>query len=42
MLYDRLIKKLGPSKDPETNIIQIPPFAATQETIKQISLEDRW
>jgi ABC-type sugar transport system substrate-binding protein len=42
MLYERLTKKLGPAKDPETNIIQIPPFAATQETIKQIALEDRW
>jgi len=42
MVYDRLVKKLGPSKDPETNIIQIPPFAAMPETVKQIPLEDRW
>ena len=42
MVYDRLAKKLGPSKDPETNIIQIPPFAAMPETVKQIPPEDRW
>lgn len=42
MVYDRLIKKLGPAKDAETNIIQIPPFAATLQTISQIALEDRW
>lgn len=42
MLYERLTKKLGPAKDAETNVIQIPPFAATLETIKQIAPEDRW
>jgi len=42
MVYDRLVKKLGPAKDAETNVIQIPPFAATLETVSQIALEDRW
>lgn len=41
-LYDRLTKKLGPVKAEKTEIIQIPPFAATSETVKQIDLEDRW
>ncbi|MDH7483685.1 MAG: sugar ABC transporter substrate-binding protein [Spirochaetales bacterium] len=42
MLMERLTKGLGPSTDPETKIIQIPPFAATIETVKQIPPEDRW
>jgi len=42
MVMERLTKKLGPSKDPETNVIQIPPFAATFDTVKQIPPEDRW
>jgi ABC-type sugar transport system substrate-binding protein len=42
MVYDRLVNKSGPSKDPETKVIQIPPFAAMFETVKQIALEDRW
>jgi len=42
MVYERLVNKLGPSKDPETKVIQIPPFAAMFETVKQIPLEDRW
>ncbi len=42
MVLDRLEKNLGPSKAAETEIIQIPPFAATFETVKQIDPEDRW
>jgi len=42
MLMERLTKHLGPSKDPETKVIQIPPFAATKETVGQIPPEDRW
>ncbi|HEY9054060.1 MAG TPA: hypothetical protein VIO60_04505 [Rectinemataceae bacterium] len=42
MVYDRLVKKLGPSTAAQTEIIQIPPFAATLETVKQIPPEDRW
>jgi ABC-type sugar transport system substrate-binding protein len=42
MVLDRLEKNLGPSKAAETEIIQIPPFAATFETVKQIAPEDRW
>jgi ribose transport system substrate-binding protein len=42
MVMENLTKKLGPSKDKETKIIQIPPFAATFETVKQIAAEDRW
>lgn len=42
MLYDRLTKHLGPSKTGKTEVIQIPPFAATFETVKQIPPEDRW
>jgi ABC-type sugar transport system substrate-binding protein len=42
MVMETLNKKLGPSKDKETKIIQIPPFAATPETVKQIKAEDRW
>ncbi len=42
MLMDRLTKKLGPSKAAATEVIQIPPFAATFETVKQIPPEDRW
>ncbi len=42
LLMDRLTKHLGPSKDPETKVIQIPPFAATKETVSQIPPEDRW
>ncbi|MDP2791034.1 MAG: sugar ABC transporter substrate-binding protein [Rectinemataceae bacterium] len=41
-LLERLTKKMGPAKVAATEIIQIPPFAATLETIKQISAEDRW
>ena len=41
-LYDRLVKKMGPAKAAATEIIQIPPFAATPETVKQIDAEDRW
>ncbi|MDP3177655.1 MAG: sugar ABC transporter substrate-binding protein [Spirochaetaceae bacterium] len=37
-----LMNKAGPSKDAETKVIQIPPFAATLETVKQIIAEDRW
>jgi ABC-type sugar transport system substrate-binding protein len=42
MLMERLTKKLGPAKDAATNVIQIPPFAAMFETVKQIAPEDRW
>jgi len=42
MAMDIMTKKLGPSKEKETKIIQIPPFAATFETVKQIAAEDRW
>jgi len=42
MAMETLTKKLGPSKEKETKIIQIPPFAATFETVKQIVPEDRW
>ncbi len=42
MAMDIMTKKLGPSKDKETKVIQIPPFAATPETVKQIKAEDRW
>lgn len=42
MVLERLEKNLGPSKAAETDIIQIPPFAATFETVKQIDPEDRW
>jgi len=42
MAMEIMTKKLGPSKDKETKIIQIPPFAATFETVKQIKAEDRW
>lgn len=42
MALDIMTKKLGPSKDKETKVIQIPPFAATFETVKQIAPEDRW
>ncbi len=42
MLMDRLTKKLGPSKEAQTEVIQIPPFAAMPETVKQIPPQDRW
>ncbi len=42
MLLERLTKKLGPAKAAATEIIQIPPFAATAETVKQIAADDRW
>ena len=42
MAMEIMTKKLGPSKDKETKIIQIPPFAATPETVSQIKAEDRW
>jgi ABC-type sugar transport system substrate-binding protein len=42
MLYERFEKKLGPSNAGKTEIIQIPPFAATAETIKDIAVADRW
>lgn len=42
MVMEILTKKLGPSKAAETNVIQIPPFAATKETVGQIAAEDRW
>ncbi len=42
MAMEIMTKKLGPSKDKETKVIQIPPFAATFETVKQIAPEDRW
>ncbi len=42
MVYYRLVKKLGPSTAAQTEVIQIPPFAATFETVKQIPPEDRW
>jgi len=41
-LYERLTKKMGPAKEAKTEIVQIPPFAATPETVKQITAEDRW
>ncbi len=42
MVMEILTKKLGPSKAAETKVIQIPPFAATKETVGQIAPEDRW
>ena len=42
MAMEIMTKKLGPSKDKDTKVIQIPPFAATPETVKQIKAEDRW
>ncbi len=42
MVMEILQKKLGPSKAAETKVIQIPPFAATKETVGQIAPEDRW
>jgi len=42
MVMEILTKKLGPSKAAETKVIQIPPFAATKETVGQIAAEDRW
>jgi ABC-type sugar transport system substrate-binding protein len=42
MLMDRLTKGLGPSKTGKTEITQIKPFAATKETVSQISSQDRW
>jgi len=42
MLLDRLSKGLGPAKSGKTDIIQIKPFAAMQDTIAQIPAQDRW
>lgn len=42
MILERFEKKLGPATDAQTNVIQIPPFAATKETVGQIAAADRW
>jgi ABC-type sugar transport system substrate-binding protein len=42
MMLDRLDKNLGPSKSGTTEIIQIPPFPATKQTVGQIPPENRW
>jgi ABC-type sugar transport system substrate-binding protein len=42
MVMERLTKNLGPAKEAETNVIQIPPFAAMKDTVGQIAAADRW
>ena len=42
MIMDRLNKGLGPSHADKTEIIHIKPFAAKQDTVSQIPLQDRF
>jgi hypothetical protein len=37
-----LSSKMGPGKGPETGVIKITPFAATQENVGEIQQADRW